>query len=41
MEVSRKVFQEIVDQIQKEMGKKMDIDEVVYGFLIVVNEVMI
>ncbi|CAP72615.1 uncharacterized protein PODANS_2_470 [Podospora anserina S mat+] len=39
-EASRKALQEIADQIQKETGKKMDIDEVAYGFLTVANEAM-
>ncbi|KAL2023140.1 hypothetical protein VTK56DRAFT_3746 [Thermocarpiscus australiensis] len=39
-EASRKVLQELADQIHKETGKKMDIDEVAYGFLTVANEAM-
>lgn len=39
-DASRKVLQELADQIHKETGKKMDIDEVAYGFLTVANETM-
>jgi 5-oxoprolinase (ATP-hydrolysing) len=39
-EASRKVLQELADQIHRETGKKMDIDEVAYGFLTVANETM-
>jgi len=39
-EASRKVLQELTDQINKETGKNMDIDEVAYGFLTVANESM-
>ncbi|KAK4457201.1 putative 5-oxoprolinase [Cladorrhinum samala] len=39
-EASRKVLQELADQIYNETGKKMDADEVAYGFLTVANETM-
>ncbi|KAL2143733.1 hypothetical protein VTI28DRAFT_10097 [Corynascus sepedonium] len=39
-EASRKVLQELADQIHRETGKKMDVDEVAYGFLTVANEAM-
>jgi len=39
-EASRKVLQELADQIHQETGKKMDIDEVAFGFLTVANEAM-
>ncbi|KAK4122472.1 hypothetical protein N657DRAFT_621966 [Parathielavia appendiculata] len=39
-EASRKVLQELADQIHRETGKAMDIDEVAYGFLTVANETM-
>jgi 5-oxoprolinase (ATP-hydrolysing) len=39
-EASRKVLQELADQIHDETGKKMDVDEVAYGFLTVANEAM-
>jgi 5-oxoprolinase (ATP-hydrolysing) len=39
-EASKKVLQELADQINKETGKNMDIDEVAYGFLTVANEAM-
>ncbi|KAK4152553.1 putative oxysterol binding protein [Chaetomidium leptoderma] len=39
-EASRKVLQELADQIYKETGKKMEVDEVAYGFLTVANEAM-
>ncbi|KAK0638822.1 Hydantoinase B/oxoprolinase-domain-containing protein [Cercophora newfieldiana] len=39
-EASRKVLQELTDQINKETGKNMAIDEVAYGFLTVANEAM-
>jgi len=39
-EASRKVLQELADQINKETGKNMDVDEVAYGFLTVANESM-
>lgn len=40
LEASRKVLQELADQIHSETGKKMDVDEVAYGFLTVANEAM-
>ncbi|GAB1313847.1 hypothetical protein MFIFM68171_04057 [Madurella fahalii] len=40
LEASRKVLQELADQIYNETGKRMDIDEVAYGFLTVANETM-
>jgi len=39
-DASRKVLQELTDQINKETGKNMTIDEVAYGFLTVANEAM-
>lgn len=39
-EASRKVLQELTDQINQETGKNMSIDEVAYGFLTVANETM-
>ncbi len=39
-EASREVLQKLADQIHKETGKKMDIDEVAFGFLTVANEAM-
>ena len=40
LDASRKVLQELADQIKAETGKHMDIDEVAYGFLTVANETM-
>ncbi|ROV92745.1 hypothetical protein VMCG_09038 [Cytospora schulzeri] len=40
MEASKKVLQELTDQVNQEMGKIMSIDEVAYGFLTVANESM-
>ncbi|KAK3378571.1 Hydantoinase B/oxoprolinase-domain-containing protein [Podospora didyma] len=40
VEASKKVLQELADQIKRETGKDMDIDEVAYGFLTVANEAM-
>ncbi|EAQ92299.1 hypothetical protein CHGG_00534 [Chaetomium globosum CBS 148.51] len=39
-DASRKVLQELADQIHRETGKEMDVDEVAYGFLTVANEAM-
>ncbi|KFA53892.1 hypothetical protein S40293_08265 [Stachybotrys chartarum IBT 40293] len=39
-EASRRVLQELADQVNKEMGKNMSADEVAYGFLTVANETM-
>ncbi|KAK4219113.1 5-oxoprolinase [Rhypophila decipiens] len=39
-EASKKVLQEIADQIRNETGKDMSVDEVAYGFLTVANETM-
>ncbi|KAG9251443.1 Hydantoinase B/oxoprolinase-domain-containing protein [Emericellopsis atlantica] len=39
-EASRKVLQELADQINAETGKNMTADEVAYGFLTVANEAM-
>ncbi|KAI0171142.1 hydantoinase B/oxoprolinase [Pestalotiopsis sp. NC0098] len=39
-EASKKVIQELADQINKETGKNMSLDEVAYGFLVVANESM-
>ncbi|KAL1875938.1 hypothetical protein VTK73DRAFT_9722 [Phialemonium thermophilum] len=40
LEASRRVLQELADQIKRETGKEMDVDEVAYGFLTVANEAM-
>ncbi|KAM3472192.1 hypothetical protein MY5147_005423 [Beauveria neobassiana] len=40
VEASRKVLQELADQVNRETGKKMSADEVAYGFLTVANEAM-
>ena len=40
VEASRVVLQELVDQINRETGKVMDIDEVAHGFLTVADEAM-
>lgn len=40
LEASKKVLQELTDQVNKETGKNMSIDEVAYGFLTVANESM-
>ncbi|PNY25793.1 5-oxoprolinase (Atp-hydrolysing) [Tolypocladium capitatum] len=39
-EASRKVLQELTDQVNDETGKKLTVDEVAYGFLTVANETM-
>ncbi|KAK3903952.1 putative oxysterol binding protein [Staphylotrichum tortipilum] len=39
-EASRKVLQELADQIHRETGRKMGVDEVAFGFLTVANEAM-
>jgi 5-oxoprolinase (ATP-hydrolysing) len=39
-EASRKVLQELADQVNQETGKNMTADEVAYGFLAVANEAM-
>ncbi|GKT45086.1 uncharacterized protein ColSpa_05267 [Colletotrichum spaethianum] len=39
-EASEKVLQELADQVNKETGKNMSVDEVAYGFLTVANETM-
>lgn len=39
-EASKKVLQELTDQVNQETGKDMSIDEVAYGFLAVANESM-
>lgn len=39
-EASKKVIEELRDQINKETGKDMSADEVAYGFLTVANEAM-
>ncbi|KAK9421527.1 putative Hydantoinase B/oxoprolinase [Seiridium unicorne] len=39
-EASKKVIQELADQINRETGKNMSLDEVAYGFLTVANESM-
>lgn len=40
VEASKKVLQELADQINKDTGKNMSVDEVAYGFLTVANESM-
>ncbi|KAK3941221.1 Hydantoinase B/oxoprolinase-domain-containing protein [Diplogelasinospora grovesii] len=40
VEASKAKLQELADQIHRETGKKMDVDEVAYGFLAVANEAM-
>jgi 5-oxoprolinase (ATP-hydrolysing) len=40
LEASKKVLQELTDQINKETGKDMSIDEVAFGFLTIANETM-
>lgn len=40
LEASKKVLQELAEQIKNESGKDMSIDEVAYGFLTVANEAM-
>ncbi|KND89713.1 Uncharacterized protein C11D3.15 [Tolypocladium ophioglossoides CBS 100239] len=39
-EASKKVLQELTDQVNNETGKKLTVDEVAYGFLTVANETM-
>ncbi|OAQ62012.1 5-oxoprolinase [Pochonia chlamydosporia 170] len=39
-EASRKVLQELADQVNRETGKQLTTDEVAYGFLTVANETM-
>ncbi|KAJ2903553.1 hypothetical protein MKZ38_009678 [Zalerion maritima] len=40
VEASRKVLQELADQVNRETGKQMSVDEAAYGFLTVANEAM-
>lgn len=40
VDASKKVLQELADQVNSETGKKMTVDEVAYGFLTVANESM-
>ncbi|RDW91172.1 hypothetical protein BP5796_02337 [Coleophoma crateriformis] len=40
LEASKKLLQELTEQINKEQGKNMTADEVAYGFLTVANETM-
>lgn len=40
VEASKKVLQELADQVNNETGKKMSVDEVAYGFLTIANESM-
>lgn len=40
VQASKKVLQELADQVNKETGKNMSADEVAYGFLTVANESM-
>ncbi|KAI1327341.1 hydantoinase B/oxoprolinase [Xylariaceae sp. FL0255] len=39
-EASKKVIQELTDQVNTETGKNMSLDEVAYGFLTIANEAM-
>ncbi|KAH7326078.1 Hydantoinase/oxoprolinase [Stachybotrys elegans] len=39
-EASKRVLQELTDQVNGEMGKNMTVDEVAFGFLTVANETM-
>ncbi|KAI1497088.1 5-oxoprolinase [Biscogniauxia marginata] len=39
-EASKKVIQDLTDQVNKETGKNMSLDEVAYGFLTIANEAM-
>lgn len=39
-EASKKVIQELTDQVNEETGKNMSLDEVAYGFLTIANEAM-
>ncbi|KAI1165541.1 hydantoinase B/oxoprolinase [Nemania serpens] len=39
-QASKKVIEELTDQINKETGKNMSLDEVAYGFLTIANEAM-
>ncbi|KAG4287700.1 5-oxoprolinase (ATP-hydrolyzing) [Fusarium proliferatum] len=40
IEASRKVLQELADQVNRENNKNLTVDEVAYGFLTVANETM-
>lgn len=40
VEASRKVLQELADQVNQQSDKKLTVDEVAYGFLTVANETM-
>lgn len=40
VEASKKVLQELADQVNRETGKNLSADEVAYGFLTVANETM-
>lgn len=40
VEASKRVLQELADQVNKETSKNMSVDEVAYGFLTVANESM-
>ncbi|KJZ79616.1 Putative protein C11D3.15 [Hirsutella minnesotensis 3608] len=40
VEASRRVLQELADQVNEETGKKLSLDEVANGFLVVANETM-
>ncbi|KAK8050631.1 hypothetical protein PG994_012361 [Apiospora phragmitis] len=39
-EASKRAIQELADQIKRETGKEMSLDEVAYGFLAIANEAM-
>ncbi|KAI2625896.1 Hydantoinase B/oxoprolinase-domain-containing protein [Hypoxylon sp. NC1633] len=39
-EASKRVIQELTDQVNRETGKSMSLDEVAYGFLTIANEAM-
>ncbi|KAJ4863762.1 hydantoinase b/oxoprolinase domain-containing protein [Trichoderma breve] len=40
LEASKKVLQELTDQVNQETGKNLTVDEVAFGFLTVANETM-
>ncbi|ODA80273.1 hypothetical protein RJ55_03231 [Drechmeria coniospora] len=40
LEASKAVLQELTDQVNKETGKSLSVDEVAYGFLTIANETM-
>jgi 5-oxoprolinase (ATP-hydrolysing) len=40
LEASKKKFEEVAERINRESGKKLSLDEIVYGFIKVANETM-